>query len=348
MSIVFIARNKKIGDRYRRFLPNDPREVLVIESLLNQAIPDVKRLEQQGAEVFVARGGTAMHFRQKGIDIPLVEIYLTSRDIVQALAEAKLIVRSKNPRIAVVAYTNMIKNLLDFSPYLKLHLTFYQFGSEEEAHESLHMAIANGAEVVMGGAITIQIAKEHGFPAVFLNSEESSIQTAYKEAKQIVSARRREARRSSELNTMLEYAYEGIIAVNSEGRITVFNPVAETVTGVRAENALGSLSLEIIPLVRLEEVVQSGNEDIGQVVDFGNSKVMMNRVPVNVHGKIVGPSPRFKTLRGSNPWRRGSAVRYTARGMLQNSLSGAYCALVSRCKNQLIQQSVMPRLTRRS
>ena len=76
-------------------------------------------------------------------------------------------------------------------------------------------------------------------PAVLLGSGEASIRLALQEAKRIVYARRLEARRSNELKAMLEYAYEGIIAVNREGRVTVFNPVAQSVTGIPQEEALG-------------------------------------------------------------------------------------------------------------
>ena len=258
---------------YRRVLPNDKGQVLVIESSLNETIPDVKRLEERGAEVFVARGGSAMQLRQEGIHSPIVEIPTVSGDIAQALAEASIRARSKNPRIAVIAYANMIGTLLDFLPHLNLHLTFYTLVSDKEAPDVINTAIANGAEVILGGAITNNIAKKRDFPAVLLGSGESSIRAAYEEAKRIVYARSLEIQRRSELKAMLEHTHEGIIAVNSEGRITVFNPVAESVTGVRAKEAIGSLPPEVIPSIHFEEVLQKGNKNIGQIVDFGRSRL---------------------------------------------------------------------------
>lgn len=296
MSIVFIARNKEIGDSYRRILPNDPNIVRVIESSLDQAIPDVRKLEEQGAEVFVARGGSATFLRHAGIHSPIVEIHLTSSDMVHALTEAKNICRDENPCIAVVAYANMIQNLYDFLPFLNLRLKFYTFDSEKEAPAVIKKAITAGAQIIMGGAITFNIAGKLGFPAVLMRSGEASIHAAYEEAQRLVYARRLEARRSSELKAMLEYAHEGIIAVNSEGRITVFNPVAESVTGVRTEDALGSFLQEKVPLIRFDNILQSGNEDIGQIIDFGQSKVMMNRIPVRVQGSITGAIATFQNI----------------------------------------------------
>ncbi|OPY85326.1 MAG: Propionate catabolism operon regulatory protein [Smithella sp. PtaU1.Bin162] len=296
MSIVFIARNKEIGNSYRHILPDNQENVLVIESSLNQAIPDVQRLEEQGAEVFVARGGSAMFLRQAGIKSPIVEIHLTSSDIVQALEEAKSICHFEDPFIAVVAYENMIKNLFDFLPFLNVRLSFHTFNSEEEAPSVIRTAIAQGAQIILGGAITVKIAGEFGFPAVLMRSGESAIRTAYEEAQRIVYARRLEATRSSELKAMLEYAHEGIIAVNSKDWITVFNPAAETVTGVQASEALGRPAQEKVPFLHFEEILKSGIEDIGQITDCGQSKVMMNRIPVRVQGQIVGAIATFQNI----------------------------------------------------
>src|SRR5512139_2147943 len=99
MSIVFIAPDRTMAEEYRRILSAVPDKIQVVEALLSEAIPIAKRLEGQGAEVFVARGGTAMLLRKEGIKTPIVEIHLTSADIVQALARAKSKARSDSPGI---------------------------------------------------------------------------------------------------------------------------------------------------------------------------------------------------------------------------------------------------------
>jgi PAS domain-containing protein len=235
VSIVFIAPNPDIAERYRQILAAVPDHVQVVEALLSEAIPVARQLEEQGAEVFVARGGTAMLLRQEGIKSPIVEIHLTSADVVQALSEARERVLSDRPEIAIIAFPGMIQNLLDFLPFLSLPLRCYVLASEEEAPRRIAEAMAAGAQVLLGGAITVRIARERGIPGVLLQSGEESVRQALEEARRIVDARRIEARRSNELKAMLEYAYEGIIAINSEGRVTVFNPVAQALTGIRQE-----------------------------------------------------------------------------------------------------------------
>jgi len=296
MSIVFIAPDRTMAEEYRRILSAVPDKVRVVEALLSEAIPHARRLEGQGAEVFVARGGTAMLLRKEGIKTPIVEIHLTSTDIVQALAKAKSKAPSDNPVIAVVAFPNMIQNLLDFLPFLNLNLICHSLNSEEDASRLVEEAISDGAQVLLGGAITAKIARDRGLPTVLLGSGEASIRLALEEAQRIVYARRIEVHRSNELKAMLEYAYEGIIAINSEGKVTIFNPVAQSVTGIRQEEALGSPADQVIPLISFRDILQSGSQDIGEIIDFGHSKVMVNRIPIRVGGEVVGAVATFQDI----------------------------------------------------
>lgn len=296
MSIVFIAPEHGIAETYRRVLSDVRDRIQVIEALSNEAVTSARYLEERGAEVFVARGGTAWRLKSESIRVPIVEIRLTSADMVQALFDVRSVTHLENPFIAVVAFPNMVQSLIDFEPFLNLRLSCYRLVSEKGAPSLVKAAIAEGAQVVLGGAIATQIARSLGLPAVLLRTGESSIRQAFEEAQRIVYARKLEARSGNELKAILEYAYEGVVAINSGGRVTVFNPVAQSVTGLSQEQALGQLSNEVIPSIHLTEVLESGNEDIGQIVDFGRSKVMVNRIPIRVGGEIVGAVATFQDV----------------------------------------------------
>ena len=295
MSIIFIAPDRTMAVEFRRILSAAPDKIEVVEALLSEAIPLAKRFEGE-AGVFVTRGGTALLLRKEGIKTPIVEIHLTSADIVQALAKAKNEARSDNPAIAVVAFPNMIKNLYDFLPFLNLNLVCHTLASEGDAPRLVEKAIGDGTQVILGGAITTKIARDRGFPTILLESGEESVRLALEEARRIVYARKLEVHRSNELKAMLEYAYDGIIAIDREGKVTVFNPVAQSVTGIRQEEALGSPADRVIPLISFKGVLQSGSRDIGEIVDFGHSKVMVNRVPIRVGGEVVGAVATFQDI----------------------------------------------------
>jgi PAS domain S-box-containing protein len=296
MGIVFIAPERTVAEVYWRVIEAAGEKAQVVEALLSEAIPLARRLEEQGAEVFVARGGTAALLRQADINSPIVEIHLTSADVALALNEAKIKAGSEHPAIAVVAFPGMIQTLLDFQPFLRLSVTCYPVASEGDAPRLVDEAVRAGAQVVLGGAITTRTARDLGVPAVLLQSGETSIRLALEEAQRIVYARRIEAQRRNELEAMLEYAYEGIIAINKEGRLTVFNPVARAVTGIREKEVLGRYADQVIRSLRLMEILRNGREVLREIVDFGHAKVVVNRIPIRVEGEVVGAVATFQEI----------------------------------------------------
>ena len=64
----------------------------------------------------------------------------------------------------------------------------------------------------------------------------------------------------------------------------------------RQEEALGSPADQVIPLISFKGVLQSGSRDIGEIVDFGHSKVVVNRVPIRVGGEVVGAVATFQDI----------------------------------------------------
>lgn len=248
MSIVFLVPSKAMAETAGRVAEEFKSDRIIIsQGLLSKAIPLAKALEEQDAEVFITRGGTALVLKQAGIRTPVVEIPITGKDMTDALARARDLTGKEHPRIAVVAFGNMMKHLVDFLPLISLDLRCHELEREEDAARAVDRTIRDGADVVLGGVVTVRTAKERGLPAVLLESGESSFRHALHDARRIAYARKLESRRGMEFRAILEYAYEGIVAVNGGGTISLFNPIAEELTGVRAKDALGNPQGKLFP-----------------------------------------------------------------------------------------------------
>ncbi len=90
-----------------------------------------------------------------------------------------------------------------------------------------------------------------------------------------------ELRRSrQELEMLLNAAYDGIVAVDRHGRITLFNAAAERMTGADAKQAIGKHVQEVIPDTRLHMVLKSGQPELHRVQSLGDIEIIANRVPV--------------------------------------------------------------------
>ncbi|WP_346355846.1 DcuS/MalK family sensor histidine kinase [Azotosporobacter soli] len=99
-----------------------------------------------------------------------------------------------------------------------------------------------------------------------------------------------------ERNGILQSVREGIIAIGSDGRITLINEEAKrllSLYGVAGE-PVGQPVNRFVPNSRLLEVVRTGMTELNQEQDFCGVSVLTNRVPLLVEGKIVGAIASFK------------------------------------------------------
>ena len=287
MSILFIAPDQRMADMAAHVALTFEERILVSLGLLSDAIEVAKKYESD-ADVIVSRGGTILMLQKAGITTPIVEIQVTGKDLATALERARTLVPLDRPKIGVISYPNMIQHLKDFLPFLNLDITCYELSTESKTDYVVDLAIRNGMNVLLGGVSTSRTAQERGVPTVLIESGETALRFALEEAKRIAYARRLESRRTEELRAILEYAYEGIVAVNAAGKVTLLNPVARSITGGGSLIAAGRPAAEVIPELDLDETLRSGTEEIGKLFQLGKSKVMVSKVPIRVDGKVAG------------------------------------------------------------
>ncbi len=78
------------------------------------------------------------------------------------------------------------------------------------------------------------------------------------------------------------------IAIDSRGRIAVFNPACEKAFNVSAKKALGRLVTDVVPFTGLIKVLKTGKSHIGRKFVLGNTLYIANRTPVIKNGAVVG------------------------------------------------------------
>jgi transcriptional regulator with PAS, ATPase and Fis domain len=187
-------------------------------------------LVEQGYEILIARSGVASRIRRSGLKVAVVDLSVTAFDIIRAL----LLARTYGSNIAVVAYSPMVKGIRSIGPALSF--TFQQYLTETDddpAIESLVLqAIKNGAEVIVGGGLFCQAAQEHGCPAVLIESGEEAIVQAAEEALRIERAVQDEKAKRSLVTAILDNVHDGIIAVDSQQKVSNINLSAQKLLNV--------------------------------------------------------------------------------------------------------------------
>ncbi|KXG43306.1 sigma 54-interacting transcriptional regulator [Tepidibacillus infernus] len=105
-------------------------------------------------------------------------------------------------------------------------------------------------------------------------------------------------RQQRELDVILNSTHDAMIAVNKDGRITLFNRAAELLLDKKSSSILGTLAQVSIPNTRLHLVLQTGKPELNQEQQLDNNKkIVTNRVPmINADGEIIGAVAVFRDI----------------------------------------------------
>lgn len=99
-----------------------------------------------------------------------------------------------------------------------------------------------------------------------------------------------------ERDTMLQSVREGIIAVDKESRIVLVNKSALSIfkkAGLRGD-PVGMKISEYMPSSRLDRVLESGKEELDEELEINGMSCLVNRVPLQVDGHVVGAISTFR------------------------------------------------------
>lgn len=86
---------------------------------------------------------------------------------------------------------------------------------------------------------------------------------------------------------------EGILAIDSQEKISFANDVARKIVGAR-EEIVGKRITEIIPNSQLPRVLKSGQSELNQEMRIRDTVILANRVPIRVKGQIIGAVATFQ------------------------------------------------------
>ncbi len=99
---------------------------------------------------------------------------------------------------------------------------------------------------------------------------------------------------TQEQKAILNSVREGIVAINSEGKITACNSEAQKILGMEEIDFSGESITTVFPSSRLIEVLEKGIIQRDEPMIIGKTLVITNRVPVSLNGQIIGAVASFR------------------------------------------------------
>lgn len=296
--IAFIAPDKQLFLQGKKIIDELGLEGKVSLHLarLKRGIRIAKTLEQQGVEVIVCRGGTARVIIKSRIRIPVVEIPITGQDLAQVFYEAKRITGLSRPKVAMMAFDNMVYDIEILSTILGIDLTIYHLEKTEDIPDKIEEAAMTDVDLVVGGIKTVLLAVKKGLRAHLIRSGDFSVRTAFLEAQKILLARKIEKEQAQKFKALADYSLEGIISIDARKIINVFNPAAEKLLKRPAQAFLGQPISEVLPVFDVDACFIDKQHIIGQTCRLGSMWITLNIAPVVVDETLTGAIITFQDI----------------------------------------------------
>ena len=125
------------------------------------------------------------------------------------------------------------------------------------------------------------------------------------------------------LSQVLDSMGNGVIAIDREGAIFVFNDAAARLLAVKKEDALGKSLLSIVPNSGLVNVLRTGEAETGRPQPVGARTVIANRAPIFRDGEMIGAVSVFQDVTEMEKMSRELDSTRALVGTLEEVLAGA-------------------------
>ncbi|MDF2522402.1 MAG: Proprionate catabolism activator, Fis family [Clostridiales bacterium] len=266
------------------------RNVYKLETILATA-DEVMHLKLD-ADVVISRGATAEILRDSDHSIPLVEIPLAGNDLIRCLHEVRELYGLK--KVGVIGPMNMIFGAEGLSDIIGMKIKTYLLENHDKIPKVVEKAVNDGCEVIVGGSRTSMYATSKGIIAAVPRTGRDSLWQAITEAKRVAQISRVEQEKAQLFKTILDYAYEGVIAVDKKNAISVFNESARKILGIGKKDPVGRKYNEIIPKSRLNDLFEAEGERLDDIIVHNEIQLAINKVPIILKNENVGNVVTFQ------------------------------------------------------
>lgn len=239
-------------------------------------------------DVLVSRGGSA-YYLARNLKRPVVTLNTGTFDILECCKQAKQF----SSNIVITTFRSMVG--LDLvAEVLGVTITELVITSLEELERQIAKLAEEGDYCVVGGGPSVNYAKKYGVPAVFLHTSRDTVRDALLRAQELARLHYEEKRQTSRLKAILDGTYDGIMAIDENGKVEICNQAAEKILGIKAQEVIGKEVAEAIQNSRLHEVLRSGQAQINEFQDVGDVRIVTSRIPISDGRRIVGAVATFQ------------------------------------------------------
>lgn len=325
LSLCFVSYKQLsalAADLIRQYLPL--ADIETVDAAFGQAQSIARAREKEGrVDAFISAGSNAALLKAT-VHTPVATVQVGGYDILLALLRA----RAYASRIGVVTYNETIAELDAVKALLNIDVIQATYRTADEARQCFYELKAQGCEAIVGSSIVVDLAGQHGLPAVLAYSERA-VRQALDDALEMARKARQDAARYDQVAAVLHNLQEAVLAVDDEHRIIAVNSAMEQVLGKPRDALLAQPLDEVEPALSLRATLRDGTQVRDHVLLYQHREWIANFTPIREHEDVVGAVLALydanlihdadDTLRVQRKHRRQLLARYRFDGLVGKS-----------------------------
>lgn len=263
-------------------------EMKVIKT--EDAVTQARQSIANGASIIIARGLQASLIKQY-TNIPVVEIVITAQEMALLVIKAKQILKKDTPVIGVVGFQNMFCDMSYFDAIYDIDMRTYFAEKGDLLEEMAKQAVKDQVDLMIGGDTAVGIAAAQGIPSLFLSNTEDSLKNAFSMAERVNYAMEIEKRNAAQIETLLDYSFNGVARLDATGRIVDINAVMEDILGTKKDKVIHLPASEVFGELEGEpfrQVLKYGKESCSLFLQINRMSLFAIVAPVMIDGRVEG------------------------------------------------------------
>jgi len=232
------------------------------------------------AEILVARGMTYDRLISLFPKKHVVEIQLSSFDILEALIKARQEFAPKKIALCVRYMDNGA--VAELERLCQAEIKYYAIQDEASTLEAIHLARESGADVFVGAGTMCGLCDKENLRRVHIHTKDIAIEQALKQAMDAARTINLERARFNMTSAILNTSSDALVAVNGAGQIQALNNQAyRTFHLSTRSDFMGRPVEEVCPGFTWQDVVENGREK-EEIIQWEDRKLYTEYKPVVV------------------------------------------------------------------
>lgn len=196
------------------------------------------------ADIFIARGMTYDKLKEFFPKKHIIEIQMTSFDILDALIRSRNEFHSK--QIALCVHNIALYSLEELEEVCNAKIDIYDVKDEESVKKAIEIAENKNTDTYIGAGTVCGICDEKKLQRVHIKTKNEAIEIALTEAINAANTIKRERISSSMFRTIINHSSNGIITINNKGIIQQINNQAYQFFNLSTINDVKEQSIDVV------------------------------------------------------------------------------------------------------